>query len=139
MDEREDLEIRSFIDMEVERTVNEFLAQKPCPSPVTIADYFGVYDLVRRDERFHTTHIHIPELKAALAGQTFVEVKRTGRVPKVPEVFEYFDRVLVPPGKGEIKTGSGAGMEEKEVIPRTQYLMSFLAANGIRYDKPISG
>lgn len=139
MNEREQQGLRFHIETQVNRMLEKFFTQKPCPSPVIIADFFGMYDLVQHNKRSRSTEIHIPALKIALVDRLMREYSQTGQEPTLPQEFEFVDRVLVPPGEGEIKTGSGAGLEEKEVFNRTQYLSEFLNKHSIQYDTPIAG
>lgn len=53
---------------------------------------------------------------------------------KLPEHMLVLDNVILPPDEGEgIKKGSGAGVETKEYIPRTRYLVDLLSEMKIEY------
>ncbi len=53
---------------------------------------------------------------------------RTHRVPLLPpEKFIKTERVLLPPGRGEIIAGSGKGLEEKRIYPRDRAFIEVLS------------
>lgn len=55
-------------------------------------------------------------------------------VVTLPEQVFTISDVIMPTDKfGGIESGSGAGIEEKDVIPRTEYVMEFLSNNNIVY------
>lgn len=53
---------------------------------------------------------------------------------RLPEHMLVLDGVILPPDEGEgVKKGSGVGMEAKEYIPRTRYLIDLLSEMKIEY------
>lgn len=53
---------------------------------------------------------------------------------KLPTKFLKTDDVILPPDPGEIITGSGEGMNPKEYIPRSQYLIELLTEMDLDYE-----
>ncbi|MFC1598373.1 hypothetical protein ACFL2M_02470, partial [Patescibacteria group bacterium] len=53
---------------------------------------------------------------------------------KLPARTTRIDDVILPPGLGEVLPGEGKGMEPKEVIPRTEYLMEVLTQLNLEYE-----
>ncbi len=53
---------------------------------------------------------------------------------KLPTKFLKTNDVILPPDPGEIITGSGEGMEPKEYIPRSQYLIELLTEMDLDYE-----
>jgi len=54
---------------------------------------------------------------------------------KLPDNITILAETILPPQEGEtIMTGSGAGMEKKEIIPRSRYLMEVLAEMNLSYE-----
>lgn len=52
---------------------------------------------------------------------------------KLPEEFLKTDEVILPPDPGEIRTGSGEGIDQKDVIFRSQFLAELLSEMGLEY------
>lgn len=59
----------------------------------------------------------------------FINRETAKKTPlQVPETFVKLPAVIIPPDAGELqKTGSEAGFEKKEIIPRSRFLIEFLS------------
>jgi len=63
-----------------------------------------------------------------------LEQERTTGVQNIlPTEVKAVDKVIIPSRGGEIITGSGEGLEEKKIIPRTKYLIEVLSELGLAY------
>lgn len=100
------------------------------------------------------------EISRMLGADKFLTVERSGRKSPVyrfdvqgfiqleieqhnflrlPDVFTQLNETIVPPDEGEtIRTGKGGGIEKKEIIPRSKYLVELLSEIGQPY-QVISG
>jgi len=59
--------------------------------------------------------------------------EKTGVKNILPTDVIEVDKVIIPSRGGEILAGSGEGLEEKKIIPRTRYLMEVLSELGLEY------
>ncbi len=62
------------------------------------------------------------------------ERARLGSFVKFPDNISRIFDTIVPPDQGEIVTGSGTGMESKDLIPRSVYLAELLSDQNIGYE-----
>ncbi|MDD2656802.1 MAG: hypothetical protein PHQ18_04545 [Patescibacteria group bacterium] len=58
---------------------------------------------------------------------------KTGVKNILPTKITEVDKVITPSRGGEILKGSGEGLKEKKIIPRTRYLMDVLSELGLEY------
>jgi len=52
---------------------------------------------------------------------------------RLPQKVIKTTKTILPPGEGEVITGSGEGMEKKEYIPRTRYFMELMEEMDLEY------
>ncbi len=111
--------------MEFRREANARLVNllKPCLPMMEIAQLLGAEDLITVEKAGRgqkpVYHLNV---------QAFIqrEIDR-GTFLRLPDSFEKIDDTVLPPDKGEtIRGGSGEGVEEKKIVPRSQYLVEVL-------------
>ncbi len=70
----------------------------------------------------------------SLDAQRFLKDAAAGRqIPQLPDHYIETDTVVLEPGEGEIGTGEGSGIKEKDPIPRTRNVMNLLGEMGESY------
>ncbi len=112
--------------MELNRQVERLLSSG---LPVAqIAEIIGAEDYLRVEERRGKPMATVFDTKR------FVNDEVQKLTPlQLPGTILATKQIILPPGEGEIITGSGEGMETKEFIPRTRYLVEILTELKLPY------
>jgi hypothetical protein len=110
-------------------------------------------DLQRQIDRLTKTGVHLPEIVKLLGAEEYLHDIGTAKNPVfqfdvksfiesrspegerviLPSTFVHTHDVILPPDEGEIITGSGAGFEKIEIIPRTARFIRLLSEFNLQY------
>jgi hypothetical protein len=91
-----------------------------------IAGILGAEQFLSYDSRRKVHHFD---------ARQYIEARmREEKIVLVPDKVENLQQVILTPGAGEIIPGSGEGIEKKEIIPRTKFLIELLSAMDLSFE-----
>ncbi len=119
------------VAFDIGQRIFELIRQNPNDSLKTIAEilgatkYLSVIDVGngKAPVLHFDVRSFVGELKSTKKLQTLV----------MPSAIGITNETFLPPDAGEIKTGGGTGIEQKDVIPRTRYLIEVLSELDLAY------
>lgn len=120
--------------MQIDSLIQNYLNQKPIPGIADFAEVFGAESYVVEMKRQKAIKIDIKSFREEMVTRLLEQSESSGVEVILPKVFEMLSQTILPPDEGEIKTGSGEGVEKKKYIPRTQYLIDLLSEMGESYE-----
>jgi hypothetical protein len=120
--------------MQIDSLIQNYLNQKPIPGIADFAEVFGAESYVVEMKRQKAIKIDIKSFREEMVTRLLEQSKSSGTDVVLPKVFEMLSQTILPPDEGEIKAGSGEGVEKKKYIPRTQYLIELLSEMGEQYE-----
>jgi plasmid maintenance system antidote protein VapI len=110
-------------------------------------------DLQRQIDRLTKTGVHLPEIVRFLGAEEYLSNIGTAKNPVfrfdvksfiesrspeeetiiLPDSITHTNEVILPPDEGEILSGSGKGIEKKDIIPRTARFIELLSDLNLHY------
>lgn len=120
--------------MQVDSLIQHYLNQKPTPGISDFAEVFGAEAYVTEMKRQKVVKVDIRAFREEMVTRLLEQSEVSGTEVILPKVFEMLPQTILPPDEGEIKAGSGEGVEKKKYIPRTQYLIDLLSEMGEQYE-----
>lgn len=132
MDYLQDERQREAVAFEVSQRIFELIRNNPKSNLRVIAEMLGATKFLSTIDggrnKAPVLHFDVKGFVGELKSQHNLNATLL-----MPEIIEKTTNTILPPDPGEIETGSGAGIEAKEIIPRSRYLVELLSEMNIPY------
>ncbi|MFA6424050.1 MAG: hypothetical protein WCV83_01910 [Candidatus Magasanikbacteria bacterium] len=131
-DEQNSEIVQEALSFEISQRIFTLIRSNPNSSLRTIAEmlgainYLSIIDVGRN--KAPVLHLDVNNFVKEL------RVKKELNPLLMPDLIVIENETILPPDEGEIIPGSGVGIEEKDILPRTRFLIEILSDLDLKYE-----